>query len=364
MKTRVVISVTNEIAYDQRMLKTAQTLVNNGFDVSIVGRMKSSNSSSEFIDLPFNTHRFNLIFSKGKFFYLEYNLRLFFYLLFQSADIYCAVDLDTILPNFIICKLKGKPLIYDAHEYFTEVPELQGRKFEKSIWKFIERRVIPYCDKIYTVSQGIAEIFQDEYEKQVEVICNFSRNQTKSNDVYEENIIIYQGDLNEGRGLEMAIRAMDKLPDWKLWIVGDGYHRKLLESITDHLLFKERVVFWGKKTPLELKDLTSKAKFGINLLENRGLNYYYSLANKYFDFIQAGVVPISMNFPEYRRIQEKYACSILIERLDESEYLTSLQSIIRDENNYYHLVKNCDIAASFLTWENQEKKLCSIYNNV
>lgn len=360
----MVISVTNEIAYDQRMLKTAQTLVSNGLVVSIVGRMKRSSSSSELINLPFNTHRFNLIFSKGKFFYLEYNLRLFFYLLFHSADIYCAVDLDTIVPNYLISKLKSKPLICDAHEYFTEVPELQGREFEKSIWKYLERRILPHCDKIYTVSHGISEIFQEEYGKKVEVICNFPRKQTKSNDVIKENVIIYQGDLNEGRGLEMAIRAMDKLPDWKLWIVGDGYHRKILESILNQIQFKDRVFFWGKKTPVELRDLTSKAKFGINLLENKGLNYYYSLANKYFDFIQVGVIPISMNFPEYRRIQEQYNCSVLIDRLEESEYLSALQSVISDEINYSDLLKNCDIAGSFLTWENQEEKLCSIYNNV
>lgn len=364
MPRSIIISVTNEIAYDQRMLKTAQTLVDNGFEVSIVGRMKRSSSATDLKHVSFNTYRFDLFFSSGKFFYLEYNLRLIFYLMFQSADIYCAVDLDTILPNYIISKLKGKPLIYDAHEYFTEVPELQGRAFEKSIWKWIERRTLPYCDKIYTVSQGIADMFQNEYKKHVEVICNFPRKQTKLFDVHKENIIIYQGDLNEGRGLEMAIKAMDNLPNWKLWIVGDGYHRMVLESIVNQLQFNERVVFWGKKTPVELKDLTNKAKFGINLLENKGLNYYYSLANKFFDFIQAGVIPISMNFPEYRRIQEQYNCSILIEQLDESEFLASFQSVISDENKYCDLVKNCDIAASFLTWENQEEKLCSIYNNV
>ena len=94
-----------------------------------------------------------MIFSKGKFFYLEYNLRLFFYLMFQSFDILCAVDLDTILPNVLIGKLKGKLVIYDAHEYFTEVPELVDRKLEKSVWKWIERHFITKCSKMYNVSR-------------------------------------------------------------------------------------------------------------------------------------------------------------------------------------------------------------------
>jgi glycosyltransferase involved in cell wall biosynthesis len=138
----------------------------------------------------------------------------------------------------------------------------------------------------------------------------------------------------------------------------------VLETIYKDNQFKERVVFLGRKTPTELRELTNLAKFGINLLENKGLNYYYSLANKFFDFIQAGVIPISMNFPEYRRIQDKYNCAILLDGLEESKYIDSIQEVLLNENKYSELVKNCDIAASFLTWESQEEKLCSIYKNV
>lgn len=364
MKRKVIISVTNDIAYDQRMLKTAQTLIHCGFDVHIVGRLKDQYSKFEMGSMGFSSHRFRLFFKRGKLFYIEFNVRLFFYLLFHSSDIYCAVDLDTILPNYFVSQLKRKPLIYDAHEYFTEVPEIQGRPFEKSIWKWIEKWTLPSCKKIYTVSQSIADMFQKEYRKPVEVICNYPIKQVHRPIMNKENIIIYQGDLNEGRGLEMAISAMDKLPDWTLWIIGDGYHRKVLDTLVAQLQFKERVVFFGKKTPTELRELSNRAKYGINLLENKGLNYYFSLANKFFDFIQAGVIPITMNFPEYKRIQDQYNCAILIERLEESDFLASLQNVIKDENKYNDLLKNGDIAASFLTWENQEEKLCSIYKNV
>jgi hypothetical protein len=95
------------------------------------------------------------------------------------------------------------------------VPELQGRRIEKSIWKWIERYTLPSCNQIYTVSQGIADLFHKEYNKQVDVISNFPYKHIKSSSMIKVNIIIYQGDLNEGRGIEMSIKAMDKLSDWK-----------------------------------------------------------------------------------------------------------------------------------------------------
>ena len=130
--------------------------------------------------------------------------------------------------------------------------------------------------------------------------------------------------MNEGRGLEVAIKAMDKLDGWELWIVGDGYAMNSLISMASRIQNKVSIKFLGRKTPEELRMLTQRAKLGINLLENKGLNYYYSLANKFFDYIQLGVVPISMNFPEYTQIQEQYHCAILIPDLNETQYINAI----------------------------------------
>lgn len=366
MPKKILISVTNDIAYDQRMQKTATTLVSAGFEVKIIGRWKKT--SKEYNPDFFSVKRFSIFFSKGKFFYLEYNLRLFFYLMFQSFDILCAVDLDTILPNVLIGKLKGKPVIYDAHEYFTEVPELVDRKLEKSIWKWIERLCIPQCAKMYTVSRGIADLFENEYKKPCEVIYNFPRmiseKKLKLKPQDSTNIIIYQGDLNEGRGLDIAIKGLVLIPNFQLWIVGDGYDRPNLESLAKSDGVENRVKFFGYIAPKDLSNLTSQADFGLNLLENKGLNHYYSLANKQFDYIQVGIPPISMKFPEYEYFNNLYPCSILLDELSVETFVNQLTKALSDKNSYSDLQKNCDIAAQFLNWEAQEIKLSSIYHNV
>ncbi len=363
MRRRILISVTNDISYDQRMQKTAMTLIQAGYDVKIVGRLKTN--SIPIANASFQTHRFNLLFKKGKLFYLEYNIRLALYLVFSSYDILCAVDLDTIIPNVLIGKLKGKPIIYDAHEYFTEVPELANRNFEKSIWKWIEKLFVPQCNKMYTVGEELAKIFTNEYHIPCEVIYNFPKlqhnNPIPSKDRF---IIIYQGDLNEGRGVDVMIEALVHIPDVEFWIAGDGYQRNTLEKLTAELLLASRVKFLGYIIPVELIDYTLQASLGINLLENKGLNHFYSLANKFFDYVQCRIPVLTMNFPEYQRLNDQYQIALLIDQLEVQEIITSIKKLVENKNIYQELVKNCDIARLSLNWESQEERLCSIYHDV
>lgn len=360
---KILISVTNDVSYDQRMIKTAISLKKFGYEVEIIGRMKPG--SIEMNLTGFKAHRFQLIFNSGVFFYLEYNLRLFFYLLYAQADILCAVDLDTIVPNLLIGKIKKKPVVYDAHEYFTEVPELVGRGFKKSVWKRIERFAIPQCRAIYTVGESIAELFRKEYHRSIEVIYNFplknSIDHTKKKNSF---IVLYQGDLNEGRGVDRFIESMHLIPNIELWIIGEGKERLQLENLTKVRNLESRVRFIGYVLPDKLKEFSVQAFLGINLLENKGLNYYYSVANKFFDYIQARVPVLTMNYPEYARFNEQFNTSILIPDLETTTIANAVQSLMKDEDKYTELAKNCDIASHFLNWETQEEKLRSIYHHV
>ena len=148
MKRKILFTVTNDLSYDQRMIRIATTLAQNGFDVSLIGRIKKQSISLG--NEPFQQKRLGVFFSKGKLFYLEYNLRLFFFLLKNRFDIVGSVDLDTLLPCFLVAKIKRKPIVFDAHEYFTEVPEVVNRPFTKGIWKLVGKLIIPRLKYAYT----------------------------------------------------------------------------------------------------------------------------------------------------------------------------------------------------------------------
>ena len=124
-KKKVIVSVTTDLISDQRVHKTCLTLYNMGYDVLLIGRkFNNIDCSEKLYKRPYSVKRFSLIFNKGFLFYAIYNIRLLFFLMSSKFDILLSNDLDTLAPNFISSKIKKKPLVYDSHELFTEVPEL------------------------------------------------------------------------------------------------------------------------------------------------------------------------------------------------------------------------------------------------
>jgi glycosyltransferase involved in cell wall biosynthesis len=156
------------------------------------------------------------------------------------------------------------------------------------------------------------------------------------------------------------ILAMKSL-DATLWIYGNGDLYKNLRYLIDMNHLSEKVILWGYKTPSELQKMTSQATIGINLLENRGLNYYYSLANKYFDYIQHKIPSICMNFPEYKRLNNEIECSVIIENIEMDSIINGINRLFSDKDYYLKLQNNCDIASQKYTWDSQKERLISHY---
>src|SRR5690606_31521802 len=124
------------------------------YEVVLYGR-KMSNEIPSAADFKFSL--ISVLFNKGFMFYALFNIQLFFKLLVTKVDIFYVNDLDTLPATYLVSAFRRKPLIYDSHEYFTEVPAIQIRPFVKAVWKFFERTCIRRCDVVITVSQSIAD---------------------------------------------------------------------------------------------------------------------------------------------------------------------------------------------------------------
>ena len=368
---RIIFTVTNDLNHDQRMLRICTSMSEAGFSVLLVGRKKKN--SKPLSTQPYKQHRMNLIFEKGKLFYLEYNLRLFFFLLFSRFNLVCGIDLDSIVPCILISKLKGKKCVYDAHEIFTETPEVERRPAIKKIWLRVEKISVKRIVKGICVSDGLKDYFFQKYGKEFSVVRNFptrlktealesARLQTVPSHA-NEKMILYQGALNEGRGLELLIEAMQSV-NAKLILAGEGDLSESLRNSVRELKLENKIEFKGFVSPNELKLLTRKSYIGINLLEARSKNYYYSLANKFFDYTEAGIPSLNMNFPEYKKCNDEFEVSVLLDNLSVEKISESLNNLLNNEQLYHRLQANCLRAREVWNWNLEKEKLIKVFKEI
>ena len=368
MKKRAIVSVINDLVTDQRVKKTCQTLTDLGFEVILTGR--KMRSSPEMDDRPYKTVRMRLIAEKGPLFYSCFNIRLFFFLMFRKADLLVANDLDTLLPNYLVSKTKNIPLVYDSHEYFTEVPELVNRKKVQGVWKNIEKRIFPKLKTVITVNDSIAELYEKEYGIRPFVVRNISPAR-KLNGVADRSslglpgdkyILILQGSgINIQRGAEEMVLAMQYVPDAILLIVGGGDVMGKLKKIVREKKLEDKVIFRPRQPYNELFRLTSAADLGLTLDKDTNINYRYSLPNKLFDYIQAGIPVLASPLPEIKKIISKYDIGDFIEGHEPETIATKVNEILADKELLKKWKKNVNFAASKLTWENEEQLLKNIF---
>ena len=347
----MIISVTNDLKTDQRVARVCNALTEIGFDVFLIGR--ASNDLTQ-LQWPYRTKRFRMLFKKGFLFYAEYNIRLFWTLVLAKKSLLYANDLDTLLPNYLVSISSRTPLIYDSHEFFTEVPELQARPFVKSIWEKIEARVFPQLKYVITANEKLADIYSKKYDVPVTAIRNVPE-VTKADNRYEksEKVLIYQGALNVGRGIELMIDCMEFLPETRLYIVGDGDLSEDLKKKVSSLNIRNRIIFKGRLIPQELKKLTPAASLGFSLEEDMGLNYRYALPNKIFDYIHAGIPVVVSDLPVMSKLVSEHGVGEILEDRNPRALATLVREVLMKKESY---AQNLRVAAEIFNW-NEEKKV-------
>jgi glycosyltransferase involved in cell wall biosynthesis len=174
---------------------------------------------------------------------------------------------------------------------------------------------------------------------------------------------IYQGAVNEGRGFEWLIPAM-KSVNAPLWICGEGNFSNECRALIERHDLGHKVIMKGNILPADLTGITAAAYAGINLIEPIGMNQVYSLTNKYFDYIHAGIPQVTMNFPEYERLNKKYPTAVLLESLDQELIARELNNLLENEVLYATLKDNCSTAASELNWNNERSRLTKFYMGI
>ena len=361
---KICISYLGNPFHDSRMTNLPKSFKEDGFKVSIISFdwfMSRKNYFDEDVKI------FKL--TKGKvslFFYLSFAGILIKELLKTNADIFIAEDIYTLPFVFIIGRLKHARIYYNSREIYAFIGGLRNRPFLQSLIRNIERLFITKVDLVLTTGWMDSNYLEKSFGiNNTLVIRNIPSYQKPTNKVdfrklYGLNkntvILLYQGLLLEGRGVPNIIRAMVKLPETVLIIVGDGEQKKNFINLAGTLGVNDRVIFTGMISHNELINHTAGADIGIVLIENISLSYYYALPNKLFEYIMAGLPLLSSDLPQMKEIVEKYKVGESISIKDEETIINVIRKWINEPDLLKRYRKNCQSAALELNWQEEYKR--------
>ncbi len=370
-KKKVIVSVINDLITDQRVARTCSVLFDLNYKVVLIGREQKLSRPMEKRD--YDCKRMRLLFEQGPQFYLFFNLRLFFVLLFTKADLLLANDLDTLLPNYLVSKIKGIPLIYDSHEIFCEVPELVNNPAKKRVWAKLESWIIPKLKYCITVNKSIADYFTTKYNVPFIFVRNIPDYTKKENlksriDLnlpIGKKIVILQGaGINVQRGAEELVEAFQYIDESHfLLIVGSGDVIHQLKENVIKLSLQNKVKFIDKIPASELRHYTSNSNLGVTIDKDSNMNYHFSLPNKVFDYMNAGIPVLATRLPEIEKLVNDYHIGTFIENHEPQHIAEQIKSFLNSED-YLKYKSNTVIASIENNWQTEKQKLIKLINEI
>ena len=356
---------------DQRVARTCSVFDELNYKVLLVGREQKKSQPLQ--ARSYECKRMKLMLEQGVLFYLLFNWRLFWFLLFNKADILLANDLDTLLPNYLVSKLKGIPLIYDSHELFCEVPELQQHPTKKKIWESLEKWIVPKLQFCITVNESIAQYFTKKYKVSFKAVRNIPYYKALQNLKTREElglapnkkIIILQGaGINVQRGAEELVEAFQYLNnDYLLLIIGSGDVIAQLKEKTLQLQLTNKVRFIDKIPAIELRHYTANANLGVSIDKDTNLNYHFSLPNKIFDYLHAGIPVLTSRLPEIASIITTYQVGVFIDNHQPQHIAHKIEEFL-NSSNYSAYKNNTKKAAIENNWTTEKKVLEELIKHV
>ena len=324
---RVAMAVTNDMSADRRVARHAAALREAGCEVVVVcrglvesgeRRMESDATQSASATLSTLHSPLSTTHLKGWRFYLEFNMALRRKLLELKPDIVWANDTDTLLGCWLAARRLRCRLVMDSHELFPEVPEIQHKPLVKWVWRTIERLLMPKCDALLTVCQSIADYYKRKYNVEMTVVRNvpeypdYPDNPELPVSPKKEAVLLYQGAVNLGRGVDWAIDALEWLPQCRLVVAGKGDLLDEMKAYSASKPWADRITFLGQVPPSELPALTRTADVGLVMLEDMGLSYHFALPNRIGDFVAASVPMVVSDLPEMAAVVKRYGVGEII----------------------------------------------------
>jgi len=365
-KKKISIGFLGNINFDTRTYNLVKSLQGYGHEVKFNG--------FDWLTPGFETFETDSVrvekLVKTKFsvlFYIKFGFKLFSRLMKQKSDIFFASDLYSLPFCTIAAKLKRKKIFYDSREVYTEIPALNSKQIVKRLVKIIEGHYIKKCDYIVTTGQMDSDYIEKLYNlPKTDVLRNLPlpvKNivpvdyKSKFKNYNGGKIILYQGIIVLGRGIEIYFDVVKKYNKCYLVLLGGGEDGEYYENLAAEMGIEDKVYFAGKIPQNELLNYTAGADAGLSVIDNNSTNSYYALPNKLFEYIMAEIPVIVNNLPQMKEIVEQYKVGTVANSY--KEIIKCLKHWEENKAKYMELKENCRFASQELNWENEIKKIYS-----
>ena len=382
---KVTMFVWNNFMNDARVLREATALTDLDYTVTVIAKKELTEihlSSSEevreriFVNRPLKLELPQKISAKIKSSILTKhipNMLLMFKMIVlgrkYDTDIYHAHDLNTLIQGIVCAKLRfnRKILIYDSHEVQTSRTHYSFDKIYK-----IEKFLLNFTDKVIVENKTRADYHHDLYKELPAAIHNYSElydiEKVKTmplrkeyNILEDKKIVLYQGGMQDGRGLFKLLEAFVNIEGAVLFMIGDGKERQNLISYHEELGLQNKVVFIERVPYKDLRSYTKAADIGIQFLENTNFNHYSASSNKLFEYIMAHVPVIGSRLPEIEQVIENEKIGLTVEEGNTEELTAALNKLINDDKLRLKFKKNTEAAKYKYNWENEKDVLKGLY---
>ena len=310
---KVTMFVWNNFMNDARVLREASALADLDYTVTIIAKKELSEmnlASCEkiregvFVNRPLKLELPEKITDSIKSLILTKhipNMLLMFKMIMlgrkYDTDVYHAHDLNTLIQGIISAKFRfnRKKLIYDSHEVQTSRTHYSFEKIYK-----IEKFLLNFTDAVIVENATRANYHNNLYKELPAAVHNYSELynideveafplKAKYNISCEKKVVLYQGGMQDGRGLFKLLEAFKDIKGAVLFMIGDGKERQNLIDYQKDLSLENKVIFIERVPYKDLRRYTKAADIGIQFLENTNFNHYSASSNKLFEYIMAHV---------------------------------------------------------------------------
>lgn len=370
---------------DTRVIKEANTLQKNGFEVTIAINDYISNKDivKDFnFDIAFcgekrTTNKINKNSLEKIIWFIKFlnksrkfKKNIYKKMNIEQFNVFHLHDLETLSLAKRLSK-KGK-VIYDSHEYWVGHKSLTVRpgKYLKRFVKWYEKKYVnKYVDKVITVSESISQKMSECFSKEIVVIKNIAIKTIEENNKIEDFLknlgrkyflLVYEGNIDTNRGVDNIVKKMIHLPsDVALIILGDGPGRSTIEKMMEIYNLKNRIYILGFQPYTQVLSILRKTHLAILPIQINSESYRMALPNKFFDAILAGVPILSTNMIEVEKIIKEYQNGEIYN--NEQNFYTSFYKIYKNYNLYK---RNAVRASKDFSWENEASKLIEMYKEL